>query len=55
MASLAVVEDDFLYIFKKLPEVLLEYVWEFFRGDFKTWASFLQTCNLLTTNILLTW
>ena len=56
LASLAVVEDDFLYIFKKLPEVLLEYVCEFFRGDFKTWASFLQTCkfahNKYITNLV---
>ena len=30
-------------VFKKLPDVLVEYVLEFFRGDFKTLSRFLQT------------
>ena len=29
----------------RLPTVLGDYVWDFFRGDFKTWSSILQTCS----------
>ena len=41
-ASSTAVNVDLLH---RLPELLEDYVWTFFRGDIKTWANFVLTCK----------